>query len=192
MVFPPAWYPDPTGAHDHRWWDGEEWTAHVADRGVAATDPVPDAIARVGRRTTVTSDPRTAMPSPGAAVGAERDRVGTAALIVGLAALPAALMPILGVLVAGVAVTLALIARRRALAEERSVPGVTQGGLATGSAALLLALVISFSAVSFLTSGDNLRQVTAMLREYVECIEDRPVEACRSDLERTLRTLEQQ
>ncbi|HET9076456.1 MAG TPA: DUF2510 domain-containing protein [Acidimicrobiales bacterium] len=28
---PPAWYPDPSGAHRLRWWDGFRWTAHTAD-----------------------------------------------------------------------------------------------------------------------------------------------------------------
>jgi hypothetical protein len=28
----PDWYADPTGIHHHRYWDGERWTARVADR----------------------------------------------------------------------------------------------------------------------------------------------------------------
>jgi len=36
---PAGWLPDPTGRHDHRYWDGSRWTEHVADAGVAATDP---------------------------------------------------------------------------------------------------------------------------------------------------------
>ncbi len=36
---PAGWQPDPTGKHDHRYWDGARWTDHVADAGVAATDP---------------------------------------------------------------------------------------------------------------------------------------------------------
>ena len=28
----PDWYPDPTGIHHHRYWDGRGWTAHVAER----------------------------------------------------------------------------------------------------------------------------------------------------------------
>jgi hypothetical protein len=28
----PDWYPDPTGIHHQRFWDGDGWTAHVADR----------------------------------------------------------------------------------------------------------------------------------------------------------------
>ncbi len=40
MSIPPAWHPDPTGRHDHRWWDGTRWTEHVADAGVSAVDPL--------------------------------------------------------------------------------------------------------------------------------------------------------
>jgi hypothetical protein len=36
---PASWQPDPTGRHQHRYWDGTAWTEHVADAGVAATDP---------------------------------------------------------------------------------------------------------------------------------------------------------
>jgi hypothetical protein len=34
----PSWYPDPTGRHDYRWWDGRCWTEHVSTAGVAAID----------------------------------------------------------------------------------------------------------------------------------------------------------
>ena len=36
---PAGWQPDPTGKHDHRYWDGTQWTENVADAGVASTDP---------------------------------------------------------------------------------------------------------------------------------------------------------
>lgn len=35
---PAGWHADPTGRHEHRYWDGSGWTDHVADAGVAATD----------------------------------------------------------------------------------------------------------------------------------------------------------
>ena len=35
-----SWAPDPTGRHQYRWFDGEEWTDQVADDGVQAVDPV--------------------------------------------------------------------------------------------------------------------------------------------------------
>ncbi len=38
---PPAnWYPDPTGRHDQRYWDGEQWTEHVFTDGVQGIDPL--------------------------------------------------------------------------------------------------------------------------------------------------------
>ena len=38
---PPAqWYADPSGRHTHRYWDGAQWTAHVADDGRTASDPI--------------------------------------------------------------------------------------------------------------------------------------------------------
>jgi hypothetical protein len=33
-----SWYPDPLGRHEHRYWDGERWTVHVADQGVTGID----------------------------------------------------------------------------------------------------------------------------------------------------------
>jgi uncharacterized RDD family membrane protein YckC len=35
---PSGWYPDPSGRHQHRFWDGAAWTKHVADRGVPGID----------------------------------------------------------------------------------------------------------------------------------------------------------
>lgn len=35
----PGWQPDPTGRHEHRYWDGSKWTDDVSDGGQASTDP---------------------------------------------------------------------------------------------------------------------------------------------------------
>ena len=37
---PANWYPDPTGRHELRYWDGARWSDHVSDQGVTGTDPV--------------------------------------------------------------------------------------------------------------------------------------------------------
>ena len=37
---PAAWYPDPSGRHAHRFWNGASWTPHVADDGQVAVDPL--------------------------------------------------------------------------------------------------------------------------------------------------------
>ena len=34
----PGWQADPTGRHQHRYWDGTAWTDNVSDAGVASTD----------------------------------------------------------------------------------------------------------------------------------------------------------
>src|SRR3954451_10400483 len=31
--------PDPTRRHEHRYWDGAQWTDHVANAGTASVDP---------------------------------------------------------------------------------------------------------------------------------------------------------
>jgi hypothetical protein len=36
---PAAWYPDPSGRHQQRYWDGQGWTPQVADQGAQSTDP---------------------------------------------------------------------------------------------------------------------------------------------------------
>lgn len=56
MSSPAAWHPDPTGRHDHRYWDGEQWTEHVADAGVATTDPLNDAGTATDQATGGTTD----------------------------------------------------------------------------------------------------------------------------------------
>lgn len=46
---PPAnWYPDPTGRHGQRYWDGQQWTEHVFSDGVQAVDPLEQATATTG------------------------------------------------------------------------------------------------------------------------------------------------
>ncbi len=38
---PPAgWYTDPSGRHEHRYWDGSQWTEHVGSHGHQAVDPL--------------------------------------------------------------------------------------------------------------------------------------------------------
>ena len=34
------WYPDPLEQHQHRYWNGAQWTEHVADAGVGSSDPI--------------------------------------------------------------------------------------------------------------------------------------------------------
>ena len=43
----PGWYPDPWGKHEHRYWDGYQWTAHVASHGRQSEDAPPAEAATV-------------------------------------------------------------------------------------------------------------------------------------------------
>lgn len=36
---PARWAPDPLGRHEYRYWDGGQWTEHVADAGTVGIDP---------------------------------------------------------------------------------------------------------------------------------------------------------
>jgi hypothetical protein len=33
-----GWFPDPFGRHEHRWWDGLQWTEHVGSAGRQTVD----------------------------------------------------------------------------------------------------------------------------------------------------------
>jgi len=62
------WYPDPTGGHQLRYWDGNVWTAHVSDNGVtgqAAMQPPPLPVAA-----TTSTKPWYKRPVPLMAIGA--------------------------------------------------------------------------------------------------------------------------
>jgi len=41
----PNWYPDPWGRHEHRYFDGANWSEHIASHGRQGTDP-PGGVAR--------------------------------------------------------------------------------------------------------------------------------------------------
>lgn len=51
------WYADPLGRHELRYWDGQSWSAHVADGGRMSTDPLTSSAAPV---TTATGSTRVA------------------------------------------------------------------------------------------------------------------------------------
>lgn len=42
--FQADWYPDPTGHHEVRYWDGLQWTEHVSSGGHQGTDPLHGAV----------------------------------------------------------------------------------------------------------------------------------------------------
>ena len=49
---PANWYDDPTGRHQHRYWDGNAWTSHVSDDGIQGTDNIATATAAMSKQET--------------------------------------------------------------------------------------------------------------------------------------------
>lgn len=174
VAWPPGWFPDPTGRHDHRWWDGAAWTGHVADAGVASHDALPPspgatspAAARVG-----------AAAAPG------NDPVAVASLAIALASILLAFVPGFGLVLPVVAIVLAVIGRSRVRTSRRAGDGMAISGLVVGIGALLLAIVVSaFTAFLLLGSGGELAGAFA---EYVACLEVRSPAECRVLLEESL------
>lgn len=179
--WPPGWFRDPTGRHDHRWWDGAAWTGHVADAGVASSDALPAA------DTPASGAPGSGAPaSPLHTAGTptSNDQVAVVALVVGLGAILLSVLPGFGLVLPSIAIVLAVIARRRIRTSGRGGDGMAIGGLVTGIGSLLIALVVSVFALVLLSgSGGELAGVFA---EYVTCLEVRSQAECRVLLEESL------
>jgi hypothetical protein len=66
-----GWKADPFGRHEHRYWDGTAWTAHVSDAGVTGTDePVPSP-----EGAPPPPPPPAAAPAPSGGGGGWRDKL---------------------------------------------------------------------------------------------------------------------
>lgn len=175
-IWPPGWFPDPTGRHDHRWWDGAAWTSHVADAGVASTDSLPTASAP--------GIDAAAAPAPLASAATSSDPVAVWALIIGLGAILLSALPGFGLVLPIVAIVLAIIARRRIRSSGRTGDGMAIGGLVTGIGALVIALVVSVFALVLLTSSGG--ELAGAFAEYVACLEVRSPAECQVLLEESL------
>lgn len=176
-AWPPGWFPDPTGRHDHRWWDGAAWTAHVADAGVAATDPL-------------TSPPGTAsdrvLPpvGPTPEVRPASDPVAIAALAVSLGSLVLAFVPGFGLIAPIAAIVLAVLGRSRIRASGRPGDGIAISGLVVGIASLTLALIVTATTVVLLRGSGG--ELATAVTEYVTCLETRSAAECQRAFQESL------
>lgn len=181
MRHPPAWYPDPTGLHDHRWWDGVEWTAHVADAGTATLDPLPATPGGVGPAGA--ADPardatgRTA--GTGSGTGASTPGVAVTALVLGIVALLLGWVPFLGAVLGLGALVLAVVAVRRT--RDRPGRGLATGGVLTAALGLTTGVATTVLALLVLVPGAG-GGFGAIGREYLACMETRPAEVCEQRL----------
>jgi hypothetical protein len=178
MRFPPAWYPDPTGRHDHRWWDGGAWTAHVADAGVAGTDPVPPAAPAAPSDPAAHAAPVATGAAPGTTAGAAPG-VAVAALVVGIAAALLGWVPFLGLVVAAAAVVLGVFAMRRTRGARGR--GMATVGVVAATLAVLTAIATT-TVAGFLIADGTGGRLGAAARAYVACLEKEPQEVCERRL----------
>jgi hypothetical protein len=170
LMWDPGWFSDPTGRHDHRWWDGAAWTAHVADAGVAAKDPLD-------------AHPRGPM-GPGGADRRTVDPLATVGLVSAIIAVPISLLPIIGLIPAIAAVVVAVIARSRVRRSSRKGEGVAIAGLVISIGALVVAAIVTIVAISvFAGSGSELQEA---FRAYADCLEVDSQADCRMRLEQEL------
>ena len=176
VSWPPGWFRDPTGRHDHRWWDGLAWSGHVADAGVAGVDPLP--------LTDAASVGAPVVPLAASGAAPSNDPVAIAALAVGLGAILLSVLPGFGLVLPTVAIVLASIARRRIRTSGRGGDGLAIGGLVTGLGALLIALVVSAFALVLLTGSGG--ELAGAFAEYVACLEVRSQAECQVLLEESL------
>jgi hypothetical protein len=181
LTWDPGWFPDPTGRHDHRWWDGVAWTAHVADAGVAGRDPLdaPGGGIDPGPRARPT-DGR----SPGPASDGSTDPVAVTSLTIAIPAVLLALLPVVGLFPAASALILAIVARSRVRRSGRRGDGIAIAGLVTAIVALLIAIVVTVVAVTLLGGAGG--ELSEVFREYAACLESNSQAECRALLEQSL------
>ncbi len=186
LTWDPGWFPDPTGRHDHRWWDGAAWTGHVADAGIAAEDAL-DA-PRVGSDVADRDPTGTRSSTRAAAVQPDGvDAVAVVALVIALLAALLALLPILGLIPTIVAVVIAVIARSRVRRSGRKGEGIALAGLVISIGALLVAVLVTIITLSVLGgSGGELQEA---FRTYADCLEVDSPTVCRTRLEQDLSRL---
>jgi hypothetical protein len=181
LTWEPGWFPDPTGRHDHRWWDGAAWTAHVADAGVAGRDPLDGP----GGAPIATVAARTQRPAGSGTQAA--DPVAVVSLTVAILAVFLALLPIVGLVPAIAALVLAIVARSRLRRTGRRGEGVAIAGLATAVAALLVAILVTVATILVLGGAGG--DFSEALRAYAECLEVNSQAECRMLLEQSLARL---
>lgn len=181
--WPPGWFPDPTGRHDHRWWDGAAWTGHVADAGVAGLDPLGTTVPATARATWPPA-PQGAPVVPSMPARRGVDPVAVVALLAGLVGLPLLFAPVIGLIAPTAALVLGLVARSRIRRSGRPGRGAATSGIVLGGIGLALSLIITVASVALLSDPDS--ELTLLFRDYLTCIETRSAEDCQRELEAEL------
>jgi hypothetical protein len=153
------WYPDPTGRHELRYWDGQEWTHHVSDNGIQGMDSLnsrtpPQFAASPGMGWGTPERPpaydpyRPAYGYPAASGPAMEHPRGTAVLVLGIIglAIPCSFCGLIGLIMG--------TAARREMRERSDVRWTNRGNITAGwicgiiGTCLLAAYIVFFIAVA--------------------------------------------
>jgi hypothetical protein len=166
---PAGWFPDPLGRHEHRYFNGQSWTADVADAGDRRVDPL---------GTSPGYGPGGAPQQFGSAGGGQAGGGGsTAALVCGIIGVLIAWIPFLvvgGFVLAILALVFGIRGIRRstvgAPGRGKAVAGTVLGAIALGLSILgvWLSVVTLIEVTDFIEPKANTAQVTA-------CVVDRSV-----------------
>lgn len=188
--WPAGWFPDPTGRHDHRWWDGGAWTSHVADAGISGLDPLPDTATAYAAAPAAPAAPAE-RPATGAQVpaapGSGRDPVAVTALVVGLVGLALSFVPGFGLVLPIAAIVLGIVGRSRIRRSARSGDGMAIAGLSLGVVGLTIALIVGAVAL-WLVMGSG-SEIATVFAEYMACLETQPRAECDAALEEAMRRI---
>lgn len=163
---PAAWYPDPSGRHDHRWFNGSSWTADVADGGNRGFDPLVGPFASSARPLASPSSPEGSRPGRAAAL---------TSLTLGALSMAIAWMPfvvVLGIAAALSAIVLGIIAAHRATQGTQAGIRHAVAGIVCGTFGLLLSGVGLGSSRELLDDMERVRDPGTHSVVVVSCAVD--------------------
>jgi hypothetical protein len=149
---PSGWFPDPHGRHEYRWFNGEAWTADVADDGRRLVDPLGAA-------------------PHGRGSSSSGNGVATAGFVCGLVAILFAWMPVF-VVIGLVLATLGLVFGVRGRRKARQVGsggGLALAGIITGAGALALSVVGIVFTVSLIGEVQDFLSPGPVSAEVISC-----------------------
>ncbi|HUF97076.1 MAG TPA: DUF2510 domain-containing protein [Ilumatobacter sp.] len=158
---PAGWFPDPLGRHEHRYFNGQTWTADVADGGQRRVDPLGT--------------------SPGSGFGggspnnfssnAGGSGGSTAAMVCGIIAVLIAWIPFLvvGGLILGILALVFGIRGIRNAAPNAPGRGKSIAGIVTGAIALALSIVGVWLSVLFLIEVTDFVDAAPNSAEVIDC-----------------------
>lgn len=152
---PAGWFPDPLGRHEHRYFNGQSWTADVADAGQRRVDPLGSGQS----------------PQDFSSAGATGSGGSTAALVCGIIAVLIAWIPFLvvGGLILGILALVFGIRGVRNSAPNAPGRGKSVTGIVTGAIAIALSAIGIWLSVLFIMEVTDFVEAEPNVAKVAEC-----------------------